>query len=335
MIADLTFPLVLLAIFSFLMGIAGAWIVMTAGARSGLLDRPGQRSSHSIPTPKGGGIGILAAFVIGAISIGLPVPVWLLAGCVSLVALLGDRMDIAPVKRLFIQFLCAFGILLYDAYFNPFTNTTSLQWLTVLAGGVFMVGTANFYNFMDGINGIAGITAVISYALCGYYLHSMGYENQFVWLSIFIICGVLGFLPFNIPSAKVFMGDVGSILLGFLYGGIIILTCRSAVDFICMASFLFLFYADEMTTMIIRLRSGENLLKAHRRHLYQILANELKQPHWVVSAGYGLCQLIISVTVFIAAPHGLYALLTLLSFYGVAFTGITMWTRRRAGARFD
>jgi Fuc2NAc and GlcNAc transferase len=330
MIADLTSAHIAMAILSLMVGVAGAWFVAIAGARSGLLDRPGRRSSHSIPTPKGGGIGILGAFLIGAIGLGLPVAFGLLAGCVSLAALVGDRMEIAPVKRLVIQFLCAFGILLF-AYFHPLANTAPIHWLAIFAGAVFMVGTANFYNFMDGINGIAGINAVVSYSLCGYYLHSVGYGRPFVWLSIFIICAVLGFLPFNIPVARVFMGDVGSILIGFLYGGIVVLTSRSAVDFICLASFLFLFYADELTTMVVRLYSGENLLKAHRRHLYQILANELKQSHWIVSTGYGVLQLMIGVTVLRVAPHGLYALLALLFFFVLVFTGVTVWFRRLAG----
>jgi Fuc2NAc and GlcNAc transferase len=79
----------------------------------------------------------------------------------------------------------------------------------------------------------------------------------------------IGFLPFNVPKAKVFMGDVGSILLGFIFSGMAVYLFNDVLDFICLSSFLFPFYADELTTMIVRLKDGENLTNAHRRHLYQ------------------------------------------------------------------
>ena len=93
------------------------------------------------------------------------------------------------------------------------------------------------------------------------------------------------------------MGDVGSILLGFVFAGMVVFLSGNLLDFICMAGFLFPFYADELNTMIVRLRDGENLTKPHRRHLYQLLANEYGIAHWKVSLGYGLFQLIVGISI--------------------------------------
>jgi len=315
-----------LLIIATTLGMSGAALIAVIGRRSGLLDEPGHRSSHRIPTPKGGGIGILAAFVAGGIWSGLATHFLLICGLVSVLGLLSDRMDITPKRRLLIQLLCAFGIMVLPS--DPSSRSNAVFALLVIAGCIFIAGTANFYNFMDGINGIAGIMAIVSYSLSSYYLFVIGYDSRFQVLLFCIVGSVGGFLPFNIPKARVFMGDVGSILLGFLYGCIAVLASRTAIDFICLASFLFLFYADELTTMVIRLRDGESLLKAHRRHLYQILANELGYRHWIVSAGYGLVQLGIGISVLLVVPHGAGLLVGILFLYGCLFVAVTVWVRR-------
>ena len=144
----------------------------------------------------------------------------------------------------------------------------------ILAMAVFIVGTANFYNFMDGINGIAAITGIVGFGLLALYSFLSESYSSFAVLSVCIYFSCLGFLPFNMPKAKVFMGDVGSILLGFTFAGMVVWLSKNPLDFICLAAFLFPFYADELTTMAVRIRDGDNLLRAHRRHLYQVLANE-------------------------------------------------------------
>jgi Fuc2NAc and GlcNAc transferase len=305
---------------------AGAALIAAIGRRSGLLDEPGRRSSHQIPTPKGGGIGILAAFIVGGLWMEIAAHFLLICSLVAFLGLLSDRMHIAPKRRLFIQLICALGVMVLS--YDHVLRSSGFLGLVVTAGCIYIVGTANFYNFMDGINGIAGITAIVAYGLCGYYLSTIGYDNRFQLLLVCIVGSVVGFLPFNIPKARVFMGDVGSILLGFLYGCIVVLASRTGIDFICMASFLFLFYADELTTMVIRLRAGESLLKAHRRHLYQILANELGYRHWVVSAGYGFLQLVIGINVLLVVPYGMGPVLGLLFLYGCTFIAVTAWVRR-------
>jgi hypothetical protein len=93
------------------------------------------------------------------------------------------------------------------------------------------------------------------------------------------------------------MGDIGGILLGAAFAGLIWLAAESVLDFVCMASFLFPFYVDELTTVIIRLKDGENLTKPHRRYYYQLLANEKGIAHWKVSVGYGVFQVAVGISV--------------------------------------
>jgi len=87
----------------------------------------------------------------------------------------------------------------------------------------------------------------------------------------------------------------------------------------CLAGFLFPFYADEFNTMVVRMRNGENLLSAHRKHIYQLLANEKGIPHWKVSMGYGLRQLLVGVSVLAAKDNGLFLVLSLLVIYFAVF----------------
>lgn len=123
-----------------------------------------------------------------------------------------------------------------------------------------------------------------------------GGDSRFSILSICIALSCLGFLPFNFPKAKVFMGDVGSIMLGFVFASIVVMASKSFLDFVCLAGFLFPFYADEFVTMAVRIKDGENLLKAHRRHFYQLLANEISIDHWKVSVGYSILQIVVGLS---------------------------------------
>ena len=194
---------------------------------------------------------------------------------------------------------------------------------------VYIVGTSNFYNFMDGINGIAGITGIIGFGLTAFYDSNFGNSSHLSTLAICVSLSCMGFLPFNVPKARVFMGDVGSILLGFVFSGMVIYLSNDVLDFICLSSFLFPFYADELTTMMVRLKDGENLIKAHRRHLYQLLANECKIPHWKISAGYGLFQLVIGLSMILAKNISFIIMILVLAFCICSFTIFSLIFRRK------
>jgi Fuc2NAc and GlcNAc transferase len=172
-----------------------------------------------------------------------------------------------------------------------------------------------------GINGIAGITGVVAFGLIALFAVLSGGHASLLILAVCLALACLGFLPFNIPKARVFMWDTGSILLGFVYAGLVVGLASSLNDFMVLCAFLFPFYADELTTEYVKLRAGDDLLKPHRRHLYQLLANEMGIAHWKVSAGYGVLQAVVGVSALIISGYGT---LVLFGFLGISFAGFAV-----------
>ena len=282
-----------------LMGAAGAWLVSRHGGRIGLVDMPNERSSHYRPTPKGGGIGVVLSFVAVSVFWGLPAGFYLPPTALSLFSLLGDRVDIRPVFRLLVQFSAAFlvlaildGLASHSMFGALLSGGGLAAGIAFILASIFVVGTANFYNFMDGINGIAAITAIVGFGLLAAYGTVCQKDARIVMLCLGLAAACAGFLPFNVPKAKVFMGDVGSVLLGFVFAIMVLAFSADLMEFALLAGFLFPFYADELITMVERIAESQSLAKPHRRHLYQVLANEAGIAHWQVATGYGVLQLV-------------------------------------------
>lgn len=311
---------------------AGAWFIGKSAPTLGLVDHPNERSSHAVPIPKGGGIGILAAFVLSSLILRIPLSFWLSATILAIASFIGDRVPISPKFRLPLQFIAALILVSPVLFSNSLSDLYPLPVLCLLPLSVFIVGTANFFNFMDGINGIAGITGVVGFWLIACFAFSSGLDSSFVNLAICTALSCLAFLPFNVPRAMVFMGDVGSILLGFVFAGMVIWLAKSLLDFICLTAFLFPFYADELTSMTIRIRDGERLIRPHRRHLYQLLANEKGISHWKVSVGYGLLQLFVGLSVLLLRHFGSIMVLSLLAIYFGVFIVVSFSIRKNLAA---
>ncbi len=186
-----------------LLGGVGAWFMSRYGFSLGVVDFPSSRSSHSDPTPRGGGVGLLLTFLVVSVSFaGVPVSLWLPATCLALVSFFDDRLDLSPRARLLFQFGAA-AIVVLGAGFNEFSFISLIVisfWL------LFIVGTANFYNFMDGINGIAGITGVVGFGLTAVFARMVDADSMLFFLSLALSAACAGFLPFNLPKAKVFIG---------------------------------------------------------------------------------------------------------------------------------
>lgn len=315
MLAERESVLWMTMVLSPLIGALGAMLIACYAAQVGLVDKPCDRSSHVQPTPKGGGIGILMAFVLVALVLNLKVWMWLPAVLLAIVSLIGDRRDINPILRLLLQFGAAICMLL-GGYFSgaiPLLDASFIYFFVLMA--VFIVGTANFYNFMDGINGIAGLSAVVAFGGLALFSFNVG-EPYYALLNFCIALACAGFLPFNVPRAQVFMGDVGSILLGFVFASQVVLLSRSWTEFFGIAALLLAFYFDELTTMAIRLSDGEHLGRPHRRHLYQVLVNELHWTHQSVATVYALGQAMAAGLFLWLTKYGLGAVLLA---YGIAF----------------
>jgi Fuc2NAc and GlcNAc transferase len=315
-----------LSIAGFILGGAGAAAIQFFAPRLGLVDIPNHRSSHTTPTPKGGGIGIFAIFLVACAGTGQPLFFSFSAASIALLGLYSDRREISPKIRLLLQFSCA-ALAVISLYNTLPAGIMAITLLPLFL--LFIVGTANFYNFMDGINGIAAITGVISFGMMAYYSHSTAPDAVSWAMPAAISCSCLGFLPFNFPKARIFMGDVGSVLLGFIFAFFVLVLSSNLLDFLCYASLLFPFYIDELSTMVIRLKNGERLTQAHRKHLYQILANEAALAHWKVSLLYGLLQIIVGISVFALKPFGITAVLFFLLLVSVSFILVSLFVRQQ------
>ena len=294
---------VLLSIFA---GWLCALLMARYGYVLGLIDKPNHRSSHSIDTPKGGGLGILLVFLTVAISTGSGWAIWAPASILSLVSLYGDKFHLSHKLRLVVQLICAslFVCFAAQANYHSISASTGIPALIIIPIFVLMItATANYYNFMDGINGIAGITGFIAFLCFASITHDLAMSN--ISVICFMIAGAcVGFLIMNM-TGKVFMGDGGSILLGFLFAGIAILLSQNILDIFCYFAFIFPFYADELITIVARMKKRQSLFRPHREHLCQLLANELKIPHWKISFAYALFQTVIIFSVERFRSYGL------------------------------
>ncbi|MCK5541124.1 MAG: glycosyltransferase family 4 protein [Desulfobacterales bacterium] len=300
---------ILIVFISFLFGCLGAWIIHKIGYKLGVLDVPNERSSHTKDIPKGGGIGILAAFVFSSIIIKIPITFWVPALVLSIVSFFGDKVELSVKFRLLIQFICSF-IFLINFFYSAQVHL--LTWFLIFPFAVFIVGTSNFYNFMDGINGIAGVTGAVGFFLLAFYGYISGAVTNYNVLAIAVVFACTGFLLFNIPKAKVFMGDIGSVLLGFVFACMVVSFSRTLLEFIFLVGFLFPFYADELITMFVRIRNGDSLNIPHRQHIYQLLANEYEIEHWKVSTAYGVIQLAIGMAIIFLQNYSYIPVIALL-----------------------
>ncbi len=295
----------ILVVVAGLLGSVGAITVVFMGNRLKLEDTPNERSSHSKVTPKGGGIGILVSFFLAAIWLNFPILVWLPAVVLSLISLLGDRIELSPRWRLIAQFVAA-GIACSQIARNW---PESVLWFGsgVVLAAFFVVATANIFNFMDGINGLAGITGIIAFSLLAWVGWTRCESFTWVLVAAALAAACAGFLPWNFPRARVFMGDVGSILLGFVFAVFVVAWSKTWVDLLVFAMFLLPFYADEFITLIPRLRDKDSLTRPHRRHVYQILVNQMGISHGRISVLYGAIQLVVSGVAIVLRPWGFFA----------------------------
>lgn len=310
---------------SILLGSAGAWVVGRVADKTGLLDYPNERSSHRTPTPKGGGIGIFAAFLFSALVTGAPLFFVLPIALVTFMALGDDCVPLSPVLRLNCQLILI--LFLVTGIGVPAAEDRYYPAL-VLFWTVFIAGTANFWNFVDGIDGNAAISGIIGFGLLALYLYPRGTHDYPFIIAACLALACLGFLPFNMPArSKVFMGDVGSILLGSVYASLVYVASWAFTDFACMICFAFPCYADGLTTMYIRFRDGENLTHTHRRHIHQLLVNEGGIPHWKVSLAFGMLQLAVGMAAMIVRPYGGMAVIILLAVSFAAYASGSLYLR--------
>jgi Fuc2NAc and GlcNAc transferase len=272
-------------------------------ARS-LLDVPNGRSSHSIPTPRGGGMAIVLTFsaclpVLWALDL---VPVRLLValsgsgGLVALVGFLDDHYHLARRWRLLFHFLAAAWALAWlDGMPVLTVGQISLPrgWLINAIAAVYAVWLLNLYNFMDGIDGIASIEA-ITVCMGGVLLYVIVTPGNPQWIVPAVLrVSVAGFLYWNYPPARIFMGDAGSGFLGITLAVLSIQAAWIAPDlFWAWVILLGVFVVDASVTLLRRfLAGGQKYLEAHRSHAYQRAARRFG-AHAPVSLAVGVINLV-------------------------------------------
>jgi len=247
-----------------------------------LIDLPNERSSHSVPIPRGGGVAIVVAFLGGLLLMGegaAATAALFGAGIgVSVVGLVDDHGHIAARWRLLAHFSCAAWILYWIGVprFDWMGNTVDLGAVGAVLAALYLVWMLNLYNFMDGIDGIAGVEALIVGAggTAIYWLAGLPFASD-AGLPVLLAAAVLGFLVWNLPPAKIFMGDAGSGFLGLMLGALSLqaAVARPALLW-CWLVLLGVFIVDATVTLIRRLLRGERVHEAHRSHAYQHASRE-------------------------------------------------------------
>lgn len=252
-----------------------------------IIDKPNLRSSHTSITLRGGGIIFLVSAWIWAAFFGLAYP-WFLIGLTAIagISFIDDIHSVPNRVRLAVQFV---AMLLM---FQDFGILNPESWWMIVIALVLCVGIINAYNFMDGINGITGGYSLAVLLPLIYLNAKLDFvENSFL---VMALMGVLVFNFFNFrKKAKCFAGDVGSVGIAFIIlfalGKLILLTG----DFTYIL-LLAVYGVDSVLTIVHRILLHENIGEAHRKHAYQLMANELKIPHVVVSVIYMCLQLVVS-----------------------------------------
>ncbi len=253
-----------------------------------IIDKPNLRSSHKHITLRGGGIIFLAATWIYCLFFGLNYP-WFMVGLTAIcaVSFIDDIHSIPNRIRLLVHFA---AMLLM---FQQLGILTTENWWQIIPALILCTGIINAYNFMDGINGITGaysISILVPLIIVNQQLNFI--DNLLLWVALI---GVMIFCIFNFRKrARCFAGDVGSVgiafILVFALGALIISSGQ-----LWYLIFLAVYGVDAILTICHRLMLHENIFEAHRKHVYQLMANELKIPHTIVSTIYMMLQLAISV----------------------------------------
>jgi len=272
-----------LAVLSLAASAAGVWVTIRLAHKTGVKDIPNERSSHSVPTPKMGGIAMVAAAVLsftGWVILASGEMFWVRvvwAGPVFAVAMSGlglwdDLSGLSSLFRFSIQITGSMAILLVLATKVPSFQLAGYSvhpaiWVPFAA--VWVVWMLNLYNFMDGIDGLAGGEAAVA---ASFFFLVFAYYGESGWAAanLFIAAASMGFLVHNWPPATVFMGDAGSVFLGGFFGmQTVAASLVTPIPFVVLALPFSNFILDTSVTLLLRIRRGEKWYTAHRSHYYQ------------------------------------------------------------------
>ncbi|WP_375242073.1 glycosyltransferase family 4 protein [Lacinutrix sp.] len=274
-------------------------------------DTPNHRSAHKNPTLRGGGIIVAVSVIIYAVffhSISFQFYFFLSATLlVAIISFIDDLIKLSSKLRLITHFI-AFLLIFYSL--NLFSDSSLAGILFIIFIYLFSIGFLNIYNFMDGINGITFLNALVSYSTLLYlnkYYIVFTENNLLITLIISIL--VFGFFNFR-KKAICFAGDIGSITIGFslIY---FVLKLYLASNNLSVLLIFTVYLTDGVWTILERLYRRENIFEAHSRHLYQLLANNLKIDHLKVSTYYFFIQISINILLVLSLTNSINPLVVL------------------------
>jgi len=253
-----------------------------------IMDEPNHRSSHVKAVPRAGGVSVVITFYIGicitwllgefeGVQARLLIGFLLSTFLIAAISLIDDITDQSALVKLVTQMIAvaivlSLGITL-DEIAIPVVGYVDLGVVGYVISFFWILGLTNSYNFMDGLDGLAGGVAVIAGL---FFMIITFYEgSSFVYIiSYSLLAGALGFLFLNFPPAKIILGDVGAAFLGFVFAVLAIIATRydeSRTSFLVIPMLMFNFIYDTSYTFLRRLSQGKNVLEAHREHLYQLM----------------------------------------------------------------
>lgn len=282
----MTVGLLGLVVLVFLSSFGLTRLLCSPASRLYLLDHPNARSLHTEPLPRTGGLAIFGSMFLGIIVCVVlgegavfqaNAILWILGMAlpIGVVSFWDDRAGLSPGLRLGVQALAAAGVvwgagLTVPAIPVPFVGSLSLGWLAVPVTVLFFMWMANLYNFMDGMDGFAGGMTMLGYGVLGFI--AWRHDHYLLGLAILIGAAAGGFLLCNLPPARIFMGDVGSVPMGFIAAALAVLGVRDGLFNIWVPLLIFSpFVVDATVTLVRRLLRGERVWRAHREHYYQRL----------------------------------------------------------------
>lgn len=271
---------------------------------AGIVDIPNQRSSHLLPTIRGGGIVFVVALLFWSF-LNIKLYPWFIAAAllIAIVSFVDDVRSLPASVRLFVHLA---SIILLGIQVELFDQPIWIIFPVIVVG----IGTINSFNFMDGINGITGIYGLVN-LLTFFFINHEIIHFMDDSLPLYILMSILVFLFYNFRKrALCFAGDVGSVTLAliqvFLLVKLILVTQQFAWIFLFLV-----FGVDSVVTILYRLRKSENIFTPHRSHLYQYFSNEMGQSHLIISSVYGLLQLTINVILIVLLPNASVGLVVL------------------------
>ncbi|MCB1677099.1 MAG: glycosyl transferase family 4 [Halioglobus sp.] len=273
----------IIVVFTALLSALSCGVYLLLARRWRLLDHPNARSSHVRPTPHGGGLPLLLAFAAGLALAAPYYGAWskpylaLAAGGLSLLALgvLDDLRGLSIRLRFVLYSLCAALVAVY--LLQPlWRGAAAAHSLLVAAWALAILWSLNLYNFMDGIDGLAALQCVLACGGAALLSWQAGGSGSYILFCLLLASAHLGFLVWNWPMARLFMGDAGSVPSGFLLAGLALLgAVQGQLQPACWLVLLGLFVVDASCTLAWRLLGGQDVTRAHRAHAYQRLAR-----HW-------------------------------------------------------